>query len=207
MSCCQGNRQLRLRVTGAPGLTVPETKMTQEPSGLSCRVGGFLGETRVFKARGAPSSDQPWIGSDTLLPAPRPGNRDPRLMKPRVNPASRQPGIESRPPRLWHPGAKLLARPESQVQAGPSLLPSQPVPRREAAAVSGCRGFSWELRSPLCPLGTPGLPVQPQTRCTRQPEPWGQPAPSQSYHGQRAWGRSLGSTHWLPGALGVHGAE
>lgn len=82
MSCCQGNRQLRLCVTGAPGLTVLETKMTQERSGLSFSVGGFLGETKVFKAMGAPSSDQPWAGSDALLPAPGPGNRDPRLMRP-----------------------------------------------------------------------------------------------------------------------------
>lgn len=91
--------------------------MTQEPSGLSCRVGAFLGETRVFKARGAPSSDQPWMGSDALLPTPRPGNRDPRLMRPRVTQPAGSPG--------WSHGL-----PGSGVQALSSWLVLSPRCRR-----------------------------------------------------------------------------
>lgn len=114
--------------------------MTQEPSGLSCRVGAFLGETRVFKARGAPSSDQPWMGSDALLPTPRPGNRDPRLMRPRVTQPAGSPG--------WSyglPGSGVQAlsswlvlsprcRRTGLPRAAPSLLLSQPVPRKEASS-------------------------------------------------------------------------
>lgn len=156
--------------------------MTQERSGLSFRVGGFLGETRVFKARGAPSSDEPWVGSDALLPAPGPGNRDPRLMRSRVTQPAGSPGW---PPRLWRLGTKLSAHlgPRSRQASLPLCCGLLPAP------VSAC---VQEGGSSRCP-GAEALPGSSEAPSV----PWG-PLGCLHSHSLAAPG-SLG-----PGASGTH---
>lgn len=71
--------------------------------------------------------------------------------------------------------------------------------------VSRCRGSSWELKGPLCPLGNPWAAT---ATASLHPAAWALgPA---STHSRLSW-TGCGAGRWkqspLPGALGVYGAK
>lgn len=174
-------------------------------------MGGFLDETRVFKARGAPSSYQPWVGSDALLPAPGPGNRDPRLMRPRVTQPAGSPGWSHSLPGsgVQALSSRLILGPRSRQAGLPLCCRLLPAPVSACVQEGGSSGV-WVQRLFLGAQKPPLSPGDPWAACTATTSlhlALGPAAPTQSCPGQRAWGPLLGSTHWLPGALSLHRAE